>query len=100
MKDLILKSTIPIIVFFLLLLAYTKLFGPIPFEVNQISTQKNDLFTVTGEGKVEAKPDQAMVRVGVIAEGSTAKDVQDKLNVSINKVSQAIKNLGIKDEDI
>lgn len=85
---------------FTLLLIYTKLFGPIPFSVNSVTTQKTTTFDVTGEGKVTVTPDIASVTVGIRSQGSTVKIVQDQINNVINKVSNAIKDLGIDAKDI
>ena len=86
--------------FFILLFSFTKIFGPIPFSVNSVTTAKSDAFNVTGEGKVSAAPDTALVMVGVSASGSTVKAAQDQLNTNINKVSEAVKKLGIEEKDI
>lgn len=90
----------PIFIFFMLLFAYTKLAGPIPFSVNSVTTTKSDAFQVTGEGKVTATPDLAVVNAGVTANGVTVKAAQDQLNGNINKVSAAIKALGVDPKDI
>ncbi len=89
-----------VILFFVLLFAYTKLAGPIPFSVNSISTMKTDTFTVLGEGKVIVPPDIAVINVGVQANGGSVKQVQDELNRKINAVSEAVKRVGVKDADI
>lgn len=86
--------------FFILLFTFTKLFGPIPFSVTSVTTQKSEAFSVTGEGKSIVKPDIGVVNVGVSAQASTVKDAQDKLNSAINKVSEAIKKLGVDAKDI
>jgi len=91
---------ISIPVFFLTLFAYTKLVGPIPFSVNQTTTNKTDLFTVTGTGKISATPDIARITVGIGESGPTVKTAQDKMNSVINNVSESIKNLGIATKDI
>ena len=62
-----------IIVFFLALFAYTKLAGPIPFNITSVTTTKTDTFSVTGEGKVSVPPDIAVISAGVQAQGSTVK---------------------------
>ena len=100
MRIFLLLPVIAVTSFFTLLLIYTKLFGPIPFSVNSITTTKSDTFQVSGEGKVTYIPDVAMVTVGVLANGQTVKATQDQLNSSINKVSAAIKNLGVDSKDI
>jgi hypothetical protein len=96
MKTLFL--TIP--VFFLSLFIYTKLTGPIPFSVNQTTTNKTDLFTVTGMGKVAVSPDIARVTVGIQENGPTVKAAQDTMNTKINAVSDSIKKIGIDKKDI
>lgn len=89
-----------IVLFFFLLFAYTKFAGPIPFSVTSVTTQKTDSFTVSGEGKISIHPDMALINLGVQAQGSTVKSVQQELNTRINAVSDAIKKRGIAQEDI
>jgi len=95
------KTTIlSLIVFFVSLFLYTKFAGPVPFSITNVTSNKSEAFTVTGEGKVSVKPDIATVNVGVQATGTTVKDVQDNLNKNINAVSAAVKKLGIDEKDI
>lgn len=96
MKNLL----IAIPVFFIMLFVYTKIVGPIPFSVNQVTTTKTDLFQVTGSGKVAVTPDIARVSVGIQQNGATVKDAQDKINSVINAVSDSIKKLGVDKKDI
>lgn len=86
--------------FFILLFSFTKIFGPIPFSVNSVITTKSTTFDVTGEGKVTASPDIALVTVGIQSNGSTVKQAQDQINSIINKVSDAIKKLGVDPKNI
>lgn len=86
--------------FFLAVFIFTKLAGPIPFSVNSVTTSKSDAFSVTGEGKASIKPNFATLRAGVSTNASTVKLAQDQMNLSINKVSEAIKNAGIDPKDI
>ncbi len=86
--------------FFILLFSFTKIFGPIPFSVNSVTTTKSTTFDVTGEGKATAAPDVAMVTVGISAKGATVKDAQNQINSTINKVSTAVKSLGVDAKDI
>ena len=86
--------------FFILLFTFTKLFGPIPFSVNSVTTTKSTTFDVTGEGKISVKPDIASVSVGIRTQVQTVKGVQDQINSTINKVSAAIKELGVDTGDI
>lgn len=86
--------------FFILLFTFTKLLGPIPFSVNSVTTQKSTTFDVSGEGRVSVTPDVASISVGIRAQGSTVKAAQDQINSVIDKVSEAIKGLGIDKKDI
>lgn len=86
--------------FFILLFTFTKLFGPIPFSVTSVTTQKSTTFDVTGEGKISVKPDVASISVGIQANGATVKAVQEQINSVINKVSEAVKQLGVDPKDI
>jgi len=95
------KQFIPsIIIFFLTLFLYTKFAGPIPFSVTNITTNKAQGFSITGDGNVSVKPDIATVNVGVQANGTTVQSVQDTLNKNINAVSQAVKKTGVDEKDI
>ncbi len=89
-----------ILTFFILLFIYAKIVGPIPFSLNSITTQKSTTFDVTGEGKVTVKPDIVLITVGIQANGSTVKIVQEQINSAINRVSGAIKDLGVDPKDI
>ncbi len=86
--------------FFLALFIYTKLIGPLPLSINSVNTTKSDLFTVTGEGEVNIKPDIVIIRVGVQSSGNTVSNAQERLNIDINAVSDSIKQLNVADEDI
>ena len=86
--------------FFILLFTFTKTFGPIPFSVNSVTTTKSTTFDVSGEGKVNVKPDMASVNVGIRAQAQTVKAVQDQINTVINKISEAVKSLGVDAKDI
>ena len=86
--------------FFVLLLVYTKLIGPIPFSVTSVTTQKSTAFDVTGEGRVTIKPDIASITAGIQAQASSVKGAQDQINSVINQVSEAIKQTGVDAKDI
>lgn len=86
--------------FFILLFLYSKFLGPLPVFINSIVTNKSDIFSSTGEGTAFIKPDIAVVRAGVQSNGQTVKEAQDQLNANINKVTESVKALGIKTEDI
>ncbi len=100
MRNQLILSISVILAFFIILFAYIKLAGPIPFSVNSVTTQKTDTFSVSGEGEVSVSPDLALVTVGVSASADTLKQAQDQMNQTINKVSDAVKKLGVEDRDI
>lgn len=89
-----------IVTFFAILFIYTKFLEPIPFSMDSTVTQKTVTFNVTGEGKVSVSPDIARINAGVSSQAQTVKQAQNQLNLSINKVSEAIKNLGVDAKDI
>jgi uncharacterized protein YggE len=89
-----------IIVFFVILFVYTKLAGPIPFSINSINTTKTDLFSSTGEGKINAVPDQATVMAGITGQSQTVADAKNKINLTSDKIIKDLKKLGLSDKDI
>ena len=74
-------------------------FGP-SIPVSSVVSQKQDFFTVSGEGKVTVVPDTAIVDLGITINRPTVKAAQSEANSVINAISQELKNLGIKDKDI
>ncbi len=94
------QTVITLVTFFVLLFAYTRFIGPIPFSVSSVITNKTDVFAVSGEGKVTVTPDIALISAGVQAQGATVKAVQNDLNTKINAVADAVKKLGVEKGDI
>jgi uncharacterized protein len=58
------------------------------------------MLTVSGSGQARVAPDEANVRLGVIAQAATARAAQDQVNQAANAVLEAIRKLGVKAEDI
>lgn len=56
--------------------------------------------TVSGEGKISAKPDIANISLSVVSKGLTVKQVTTDNNTKMNKVLAAVKGLGVEDKDI
>jgi len=79
---------------------FTKIFGPIPFSVNSITTNKQNLFTVTGTADVTAVPDTAMLSFGVSKSGPAVEAGKQEVNKIINQITQDLKNLGVDEKDI
>lgn len=91
----------PILTFLLVLAAlfiFNK-FGP-PFSFNSVVTQKTDLFTVSGEGKVTVVPDIGVVNLGISLTRPSVKSAQTEVNNIINKISADTKSLGVDAKDI
>lgn len=71
--------------------------------VYQLNNSPNNLpreISFTGEGKVYAKPDVALVSLGVHSDASKSQDAVDKNNEKMNAVIKSVKNAGVADEDI
>jgi uncharacterized protein YggE len=58
------------------------------------------VLTVSGSGNARVAPDEANVRLGVVAQAPTARAAQDQVNKVANAVLDAILKQGIKAEDI
>jgi uncharacterized protein YggE len=56
--------------------------------------------TVRGFGTVDARPDTAMIRLGVETEAAKAEDAMEANATALNKVIDALKKAGVKDGDI
>lgn len=91
---------VSIVFFFICLFLYTKFVGPVPFSVNSTVTNKSDIFSSMGEGKIVVKPDTAFVSVGIEKSAPTVKEAQDQVNIVIKNISDAYKKLKIDDKDI
>ncbi|OGD79817.1 hypothetical protein A2368_01260 [Candidatus Collierbacteria bacterium RIFOXYB1_FULL_49_13] len=86
--------------FFAGVFGFTKLVGPLPLSVVSTVTNKTDVFSVSGQGKVTVTPDIAYVTVGIEASGVTVKEVQGKINEVINKLNTSLKGLGVAEKDL
>lgn len=103
MSSLLSQLKVPVLTVFIALLlffGFTKLFGPIPFAVNSVTTSKTDLFTVDGTGKATGVPDTAQFSVGVNKQAPTVQQAQDQVNSAVNKISDDLKKLGVAENDI
>ncbi len=59
-----------------------------------------DTISISGEGKVTAKPTLALVQFGVVSQASTPLKAQTDNTSKMNEVHRAMKELGIKEEDL
>ncbi len=65
-----------------------------------VDQQNVNQITVSGEGKVYAKPDVALVSLGVTTQAKTVADVTKNNTDKMNAVIEAVKNLGVDEKDI
>lgn len=85
--------------FFLLIPVFLMLVGG---QVSaDVTTQAQPpLLTATGNGEVRVRPDLAQVQLGVETEAKTASDAREQNAAKVTKIIQAIKALGIPDNQI
>lgn len=89
-----------VVVFFVLLFVYTKFLGPIPFTVNNINTNNQTPFEVTGTGSTAGAPDKALVNLGITESAASVLDAQNKANQKSEAIVNSLKKLGIDEKDI
>lgn len=92
------KDLTKIILIFVLAYLFLRFAPAIP--ISSVVSQKQDLFTVDGTGKVTVVPDTAIVEVGVNTNRPSVKAAQTEANNIINKITANLKKLGIPDLDI
>lgn len=56
--------------------------------------------TVYGQGEVMAAPDEAVVSLGAVAQAAVAKEAQDQVNQTVQKITDSIRKLGIPTQNI
>ena len=66
----------------------------------QAAEKLEKLVTVTGEGTVDAVPDNAVIRIGVSSQGKTARAASDANAREMNAVLAAIKDGGVAERDV
>lgn len=79
---------------------FFKLIGPIPFFIQNVTTQKENLFSVDGVGEATAIPDTALITLGVSKTSSSIETAKNQVNTIINKITNDLKGLGINIKDI
>lgn len=89
-----------VVIVLLGLFIYTRLAGPIPFSVNSVQTNKDSLFTVSGQGSAAAAPDSALISLGVTEKSASVADAQSRINTKTNKIVAELKKLGVEEKDI
>lgn len=74
--------------------------GEMVYQNRSLDLQNTYQITVSGEGKVYAKPDVALVSLGVTSQASTVADVTKTGTDEMNAVIAAVKDLKIDEKDI
>lgn len=96
LRDYLLIAAVTVIA----LLIFLRLTPSFPLLVSNRSLNAESTFQVTGEGTIFAKPDVAEISFSAQIEGATVKDVQNRANETINRATDQLKKLGLKDEQI
>lgn len=73
--------------------------GPNPVQAAEAAASERTI-TVTGRGQLDVKPDTAVVSLGVTELRSTPMEAYSALNASITKIADALKGMGIKEDQI
>ena len=66
----------------------------------RLQEDKSDSITVSGKAGLEVKPDVAQITIGVTTRGATPSAAREENSTAINATVEAIKALGVADEDI
>lgn len=99
-KPSLLKIISVIVLVFLASAIYFRFVGPIPFSITSTVSNKTDLFTVSGEGKVSVIPDIANITLGITSHQNTISNAQKEVNSVMNKIQDDLKTLKIDDKDV
>ncbi len=93
-------SLLTVLFTFFFLYIFARLFGPIPFSVNSITTVKQDMFSVSGEGEATAVPNTALLNLGVTENANTVEQAKNKVTEKTNNIIAGLKNLGVEEKNI
>lgn len=100
LQSTLLQTAVTVVTIFICLYAFSRIFGPIPFAVNSVTTTKSDLFSATGTGEVQGTPTTARISLGVTQTAATADQARSDANEVINAVIADLKALGIEENKI
>lgn len=82
------------------LLALCLVAAPLAAQEEAMSSTPIPVLTVAGTGEARVAPDEAVVRLGVFAQETTARAAQDQVNRTAGAILEAIRRLGIPAERI
>jgi uncharacterized protein YggE len=92
--------TLSVFITFIIAFIFFRFIGPIPLSVSQTTVEKAGTFDVEASGKVTTIPDTAEINLGIQVNKSTVQAAQKEANQIINKITQAVKKLGIDEKYI
>lgn len=71
-------------------------------EINQVGYEPRgrDTITISGEGKVSAKPTLAQISLGLYTEGADVPAIQDQNSRKTNAIIQGLKEMGLSEADM
>lgn len=87
-----------VIIFFVLLFAFSKWGPAVPFSV--MTQPKGEPMVVSAEGKATAIPDVANVSAGIEESGASLAKVQENANKKSQKLVDSLKDMGVNEKDI
>jgi uncharacterized protein YggE len=74
--------------------------GPLAAQPTAASLPSDETITVTGSGEARSTPDMATVSVGVLVTKDDITAAIDDSNLTIAKISDGLKALGVQDADL
>jgi uncharacterized protein len=92
----LLKIGLTAIVITIAVIGTIRLIGNPAISVNQVSTQKNSTFDVTGQSQMAVVPDKAEVRLGIVVNKPTVAEAQGEINRISTAITDQLVALGIE----
>ena len=97
---LIVLSILALIIFLFAVYGGIEVVGKLwAYKYLSLNNDKNSI-TVSGEGKVYAKPDIALVNISVVSDGKKVIDVENDNTKKNNQIIKFLKDSGVEDKDI
>ena len=82
------------------LIAATLAIAVAPAHAQQEPRPREPVVIVTGEGRSDVAPDMAIIELGVVKDGKTAREALDANNKAMADVMKALKDAGIAERDL
>ena len=79
---------------------YTTPYFQSPVSITRATSTEHGRMIVEGNGKITAKPDQAIIQIGIVTESKQADTAQSQNAIISNNVLTALSKIGISSEDI